>query len=180
MLLLKHNAVLSNSFHHFEIRETWKHTIDFHLTAYNQNPIEQSKMEEVFERFPYLLCRQIFSELDNDYLTKCREVSRDWRLAVDSQRILMMQRYTKCSRKLLKKILRKEDLVDLANQTRKLYEKYPITSSKNRMMPLHEAAKIGNLSVSVIKHRKISNLNYPSTRFFFFIKFIESCYMKNI
>ena len=104
-------------------------------------------MEEVFERFPYLLCRQIFSELDNEYLTKCREVSRDWRLAVDSQRILMMQRYTKCSRKLLKKILRKEDLVDLATQTRKLYEKYPITSSKNRMMPLHEAAKIGNLPI---------------------------------
>ena len=104
-------------------------------------------MEEVFERFPYLLCRRIFSELGNDYLTKCREVSRVWRLAVDSQPFLMMQRYTKCSRTLLRKILRKKDLVDLANQTRKLYEKYPITSSKNRMMPLHEAAKIGNLPI---------------------------------
>ena len=104
-------------------------------------------MEEVFERFPYLLCRRIFSELDNDYLTKCREVSRVWRLAVDSQPFLMMQRYTKCSRTLLRKILRKEDLVDLANQTRKLYEKYPIKSSKNIMTPLHEAAKIGNLPI---------------------------------
>ena len=124
----------------------WKHSIDFHQTEYYQNKIEQQKMEEVFVRFPYL-CQRIFSELDNDYLTKCREVSRDWRLAVDSQSILMIQRYTKCSRTLLKKIIRKEDLVDLTTQTRKLYEKYPITSLKNRMTPLHEAAKIGNLPI---------------------------------
>ena len=103
-------------------------------------------MEEVIERFPYL-CECIFSELDNDSLTKCREVSKGWRQAVDSQPILMMQRYTKCSRTLLRKIIQKEDLVDLANQTRKLYEKYPITSSKNTFTPLHEAAKIGNLPI---------------------------------
>ena len=124
----------------------WKHSIDFQKTEYHQNAIEQQKMEEVLLRFPYL-CWQISSELDNDCLIKCREVSRGWRLAVDSQSILMMQRYTKCSRTLLKRIIQKEDLVDLANQTRKLYEKYPITSSKNRMTPLHEAAKIGNLPI---------------------------------
>ena len=101
-------------------------------------------MEEVFLRFPYL-CQQIFSELDNDCLTKCRKVCRGWRPAIDNQSILMIQRYTKCSRTLLKKIIQKEDLVDLANQTRKLYEKYPITSSKNRTTPLHEVAKFGNL-----------------------------------
>ena len=124
----------------------WKHSIDFQHTEYYQNAMEQQKMEEVFLRFPYL-CRQIFSELDNDCLTKCREVSRGWRLAIDNQSILMIQRYTKCSRTLLKKIIQKEDLVDLANQTRKLYGKYPITNLKNRMTPLHEAAKIGNLTI---------------------------------
>lgn len=124
----------------------WKHSIDFHQTAYYQNAIEQQRREEVFLRFPYL-CRQIFSELDNDYLAKSRVVSRGWRLAVDSQSILMMQRYTKCSRTLLKKIIQKEDLVDLANQTRKLYGKYPITNLKNRFTPLHEAARIGNLPI---------------------------------
>ena len=123
----------------------WKHSIDFHQTAYYQNAMEQQKREEVFLRFPFL-CQQILSELENDYLTKCREVSRGWRLAIDSQSILMMQRYTKCSRTLLKQIVQKEDLVDLANQTRKLYGKYPITK-KNRMTPLHEAARIGNLPI---------------------------------
>ena len=124
----------------------WKHSIDFHQTAYYQNVMEQQKREEVFIRFPYL-CQQTFSELDNDYLTKCRKVSRGWKLAIDYQPILMIQRYTKCSRTLLKKIIQKEDVVDLANQTRKLYTKYPMTSSKNRMTPLHEAAKIGNLPI---------------------------------
>ena len=103
-------------------------------------------MEYVFLRFPHL-CKQIFSELENDCLTKCREVCRDWKPAIDNLSILMIQRYTKCSMKLLKKIIKKENLLDLAHEIRKLYEKYPITSSEKRMLPLHEAAKVGNFPI---------------------------------
>ena len=103
-------------------------------------------MEYVFLRFPHL-CEQIFSELENDCLTKCREVCRGWKPAIDNLSILMIQRYTKCSRTLLKTIIKKENLVNLAHQIRELYEKYPITSSKKRMTPLHEAAKVGNFPI---------------------------------
>ena len=103
-------------------------------------------MEYVFLRFPHL-CEQIFSELGNDCLTRCREVCRGWKPAIDNLSILMIQRYTKCSKKLLKTIIKKENLVDLAYQIQQLYEKYPITSSKKRMTPLHEAAKIGNFPI---------------------------------
>ena len=103
-------------------------------------------MEYVFLRFPHL-CEQIFSGLENDCLTKCREVCRGWKPAIDDLSLLRIQRYTKCSRKLLKTIIKKENLVDLAHQIQKLYEKYPITSSNKRMTPLHEAAKVGNIPI---------------------------------
>ena len=103
-------------------------------------------MEYAFLRFPHL-CEQIFSELGNDCLTRCREVCMGWKPAIDNLSILKIQRYTKCSKKLLKTIIKKENLVDLAYQIQQLYEKYPITSSKKRMTPLHEAAKVGNFPI---------------------------------
>ena len=115
-------------------------------------------MEYVFLRFPHL-CEQIFSELGNDCLTRCREVCRGWKPAIDNLSILMIQRYTKCSKKLLKTIIKKENLVDLAYQIQQLYEKYPITSSKKRMTPLHEAAKVGNFPILELIIENHENIN---------------------
>ena len=43
-------------------------------------------MDELCERFPHI-GQQIFEELDNKNLTKCREVCKSWQTFIDNENI---------------------------------------------------------------------------------------------
>ena len=47
---------------------------------------KEIKIEEIFLRLPHV-GEQILEELDNQSLTKCREVSKYWKNFIDNQKI---------------------------------------------------------------------------------------------
>ena len=52
-------------------------------------------MEEVFLRFPHI-GKQVFKQLNNENLTKCREISKSWEEFIDNQKlpwIRLMKKY---------------------------------------------------------------------------------------
>ena len=48
--------------------------------------VKLSNMEELFEESPPI-AKQIFEELDNKNLTKCREVCKSWQKFIDNEKI---------------------------------------------------------------------------------------------
>jgi hypothetical protein len=49
--------------------------------------VKLSNMEELFKEFPPI-AKQIFEELDNKNLTKCRKVCKLWRDFIDNEKIV--------------------------------------------------------------------------------------------
>ena len=54
-------------------------------------------------RFPHL-AKQIFEELSNKYLVKCREVNEFWKMAVDYEKIISTRKKTGLIRQIRNKI----------------------------------------------------------------------------
>ena len=119
-------------------------------------------MEEAFSRFPHLL-EQIFENLNNWSLAKCRKVSASWKHMIDSQRGVCIRRirlHINCSRASLENNLRKkniEDLVALADQVHKVYMYNP--KGKYGITLLHSAAENGHSEVCQLILENVQDKN---------------------
>ena len=76
-----------------------------YLYTKESNWSKNARSEEVivFMRFPHL-AKQIFEELSNKYLVKCREVNEFWKMAVDYEKIISTRKKTGLIRQIRNKI----------------------------------------------------------------------------
>ena len=87
----------------------------------------KNHVEEIFWRFPHLGTR-IFEKLDNTSLVNCREISKWWKIIVDSDKALWIQQIQEHISMLnpsVKKTLQKENretLQKLANSSKKSFD----------------------------------------------------------
>ena len=107
-------------------------------------------MEVVLLRFPHI-GSQIFDQLDNPFLTKCREVSDSWNSFIDNEKlpwIRMIVQHIKPLASPWKKFLRKsnyESLVEIALSVIQYYKEF--NGVPENTVPLHFAAMTGNTEI---------------------------------
>ena len=107
-------------------------------------------MEEILRRFPHI-GEQIFKELDNKSLAKCRKADRSWRTFIDDQKFSWIRKIQFCSidyKEPLKKILKKTNLDVVKELAKEAFQKGHI---------LHFAATIGH--EEFFKKENISKFN---------------------
>ena len=131
--------------------------------------------EEFFLRFPEL-GEDIFKELDNQSLVKCKRVSKSWDRFLVDQRFILMRKIRKATglssefRKLWKTFPTSETFTseDLQTALIKFFENYQklstavfygVSFEPNELNILHLAAGIGNLTVWKNLTKSLCNLN---------------------
>ena len=121
-------------------------------------------MEEVFLRYSHI-AEQIFDQLDNENLAQSNKINKLWYNFIKNHKstwFRMIKKYTKCSDKSMKKIIPKGDVktvAQLAKKIKTLYKKYPNPSTKNKMSPVHEAAKQKNFILFQLVFENIEDKN---------------------
>ena len=84
-------------------------------------------MDEIMLRFPHL-AEQIYRELDNLSLVKCKEVSLSWYHFLDNNKasnIRVIKGYTNCSDALMKKLAKNnEDVIQIASDLHKIFKNF--------------------------------------------------------
>ena len=119
-------------------------------------------MEVVLLRFPHI-GSQIFDQLDNPFLTKCREVSDSWNSFIDNEKlpwIRMIVQHIKPLASPWKKFLRKsnyESLVEIALSVIQYYKEFNCVPENT--VPLHFAAMTGKTEIIERLIQKGSQLN---------------------
>ena len=119
-------------------------------------------MEVVLLRFPHI-GSQIFDQLDNPFLTKCREVSDSWNSFIDNEKlpwIRMIIQHIKPLASPWKKFLQKsnyESLVEIASSVIQYYKEFNCVPENT--VPLHFAAMTGKTEIIERLLQKQSQLN---------------------
>ena len=114
-------------------------------------------MDELHIRFPHLT-EKIFSRLDFQSLCTCREVSRTWNKAMETEKLSYVNKikdYTKCSDELLAEMLNNfKSPIILVSIMNKIFSNFPKGTNQSHKYlkiwgntPLHMAARIGQLAV---------------------------------
>ena len=108
-------------------------------------------MDEIFARFPHI-GDQIYTELDNQTLTRCRQVWDSWRTFLDSEKLLWVRsilNYIEPENSYQWKNFTKKNpasiLEEIEHGVRQFYTKYPFKIEG--MSPMHFAAMYGNICV---------------------------------
>ena len=125
-------------------------------------------MEEILRRFPHI-GEQIFEELDNKSLAKCRQADRSWKTFIDDQKFPWIRKIRFCSldsKEPLEKILKKTKL-DIVKELAEVALSLCLCKFKNKMgfdvyrrktgHILHFAAMIGY--EEFFKEKNISKFN---------------------
>ena len=143
-------------------------------------------MDEITLKFPHL-AEQIYGELDNLSLVKCKEVSLPWYHFLNNNKatnVRVIKGYTKCSDALVKKLAKNnEDVIQIVSDLRKIFENFRrgMRQSSWTWMssPLHVAAESGYLNAYCLIMENITDKN-PS-RIFDYTKysFIENLHKSN-
>ena len=122
-------------------------------------------MDEIIARFPHI-GDQIYTELDNQTLTRCRQVCDSWRTFLDSEKLIWarsilnyIEPENSCQWKNFMKKNPASILEEIEHGVRQFYTKYPFKIEG--MSPMHFAAMYGNICVlkSLINDSAISD--YP-------------------
>ena len=112
-------------------------------------------MEEVLLRFPHI-GYQIFEELNNSFLTNCREVSNSWKNFIDNEKLpwirMIIQKIKPLTSpwKTFLQQSNKKSLVQMATsviQHFKNFEFYQESTGPINTVPLHFAAMTGNIEM---------------------------------
>ena len=124
-------------------------------------------MEEIVMRFP-IIAQQILEQLDNQNLTKCREVDKTLSSSIDKDRLIwtrMIKNYindnkifTKSWNLVMKKVPVKY-LKDLALTTQKLGTVYDWYEYEYQPAPQHIVAACGSLSLYKFTTEKTGEIN---------------------
>ena len=107
-------------------------------------------MEVVLLRFPHI-GSQIFDQLDNPLLTKCREVGKSWNSFIDNEKLPWIRMIIKHIKPLVspwKHFLRKSNVksvVEIAVSVIQYFREFK--SVPENTVPLHFAAMIGNTEI---------------------------------
>ena len=106
-------------------------------------------MDEIFARFPHI-GDQIYTELDNQTLTRCRQVCDSWRTFLDSEKLLWVRSIlnyiepdNSCQWKNFMKKNPASILEEIQYGVRQFYTTYPFKIEG--MSPMHFAAMYGNI-----------------------------------
>ena len=124
-------------------------------------------IEEIFWRFP-LIGSQIFENLDNETLVKCRKVSTWWKKYVDSDKtiwIRQVQKYIRISNPLVNKTLKRGNQEFLKELTVYLKSLIP------RLNPHEERRAVSLLDILVREYHK-DGLIALDTKNYYLIKLI--------
>jgi ankyrin repeat protein len=123
-------------------------------------------MDEIFARFPHI-GEQIYTELDDQTLTRCRQVCDSWRTFLDNEKLLWVRSilsyiepHNSCQWKNFMKKNPASILAEIEHGVRQFYTKYPFKIEG--MSPMHFAAMYGNICAlkSLINDSAISS-DYP-------------------
>ena len=84
-------------------------------------------MDEIMLRFPHI-ADQIYEELDNQSLLKCKEVSLSWYHFLNNNKasnVRVIKGYTNCSDALMKKLAKNnEDIIQIASDLCKIFKHF--------------------------------------------------------
>ena len=123
-------------------------------------------MDEIMLRFPHL-AEQIYGELDNQSLVKCKEVSLSWYHFMNNNKasnVRVIKGYTNCSNALMKKLAKNnEDVIQISSDLHKIFKNFrrEIRQSSWTWMssPLHVAAENGYLNAYCLIMENIKDKN---------------------
>ena len=104
----KLQALTLKAYHELNLAKSGFESTKFQVEAIKR----QGHIEEIFWRFPHI-GEQIFDNLKNSSLTKCRRVNKYWQNFIDGQKILYIRKIQEnifISNETLKKTLRHEPL----------------------------------------------------------------------
>ena len=129
-------------------------------------------MDEITLRFPHL-AEQIYGELDNQSLVKCKEVSLSWYHFLNNNKdsnVRVIKEYTNCSDALIKKLAKnKEDVTQIACDLHQIFEIFRREITQSILAygspgiwmssPLHVAAESGYLNACRLIMENIKDKN---------------------
>ena len=141
-------------------------------------------MEELFARFPHL-SEDIFLKLNYQSLVTCREVSRSWNKTIEAERssyLTTIKGFTKCSNKLLRKILDKCGApIVLVSIITKIFGNFPKGTKQSHQYlktwgntPLHIAAGNGHVASYQLIMDNIEDRN-PMGKHLVHLKILSDC-----
>ena len=115
-------------------------------------------MEEVLLRFCHI-GKQIFEELDNGSLTKCREVNESWRGFIDVEKIVpfrIIKSFTNVPDTYLKKNFAKVDLDSVTELVKNIQHVCSEVHNEQRNFTVRSGpgSRVGSLRVLFIEHEK--------------------------